>query len=1264
MISSSDAGICNQRIFERSQMVNLRVLSIIFCALTTAVSAQYTQVGQGGFANYSYGPMATIDSTPFFNRHAYIYPSASITPLLHGDTIRSLEFMRTGNDTLVGQPMFRIYMRSCAKANFGSGSINWKAEARDSGLTKVFEGNPGPYMGNQGGFVRFDFNEVDYLVFDTSGGAVNLEILVEYTQQVNQINPIAWMNESAFYVPGFVSSNETKLLSGGSPNWNDSMSTGSSQIKPTLRINHPRHAKNLEVRNIYALGTASVAMGTPDTIKAIIENIGSDSVFNHKVYLTVQGANSFEDSLIISVLAPFEETLVRFDKHETTKEGNETLVIELDEDDDLSDNINSINRRVTYSVMSHCDPFQANTGGVGFSGSTGDFVARFHVDGQEWINQIQVDFNSTGRFFQLGVWDNDGPNGLPGTNIFTSDTQVSSFGTFIMPIQPKIQVEGDFYVGIRQTSTTNVGFAYQREAPIRPDVFYFAAPLGSTDWVPFSPGYNFNINIQPRIQVANDLAAVEVVVPYDGQEIHYSETDSIIPQARFANYGLLAQSNVQCSLRIKNRFGQTVYLDQRLISLQPDSSILQSFDPFSLYGLGDYTVEAGVNLNIDSVKDNNNISSAFVLFKNYDIGMDLMFEPTAGDSFNMNEEGFWPQIKVTNYGRSDQNGIEFTARLLKDGIAVDSQTMFRSMGGNEGTILVFDSVFPPVDGKLIFEVYCVAPIDSFPQNDTLRVTVYGKKLRDIELLTILRPLPGQKFATGTQFRPFVEFRNQGLESQDSVLVKLRIEDSDEKEVYRDSIYKPLTFYSNTQALFKNFNCPNSPADFVCHAEVYIPMDQDRSNDSMSAAFSVVEGRDLQLLSLLQPEDEKIYNFNETTILPEVLVYNNGLNDIGTAPLILEIRDEQQSIVYRDSISTGALASGDSLYLQWKALDFDQAGFYTGTAYSAWKNENKPSSDDTIHFSYSVRYRLDVALSLNNPIVTQDTLGFNRTWLPELEIRNEGTDTSNDRVVTQIYKDGASLVWEDTSAWWELSMDEWLIYSSSSGAFSTDQPALYQMIAYPLGTDDYAENDTAVYSFWVLRTTDVSVDSSAWPVEWEALEIKKSHQPSVWISDQGIWPISDSFELFMEVWVAGNSIYTDNVKTLLEKGESKRVHFDSSLRFPENASAQLLVYSSYGDDVDLSNDSLEFNFNFSDKLSIPEKSEYGLRIYPNPGSDHIWLSADQTIERVSLYDALGKIIHSAEPRSSSSRIDLDLAAGTYTLIIQIGDRSVIRKYIRL
>ena len=79
--------------------------------------------------------------------------------------------MKNGGDILNGSLQFRIYLINTAKSDFGTGAMNWIAEARDSNLTLVYDANPKTVVGTTAGFFRFDFDQVPYFVFDTTGGA-------------------------------------------------------------------------------------------------------------------------------------------------------------------------------------------------------------------------------------------------------------------------------------------------------------------------------------------------------------------------------------------------------------------------------------------------------------------------------------------------------------------------------------------------------------------------------------------------------------------------------------------------------------------------------------------------------------------------------------------------------------------------------------------------------------------------------------------------------------------------------------------------------------------------------------------------------------------------------------------------------------------------------------------------------------------------------------------------------------------------------------
>ncbi|MBT8326793.1 MAG: hypothetical protein KJP21_03655, partial [Bacteroidia bacterium] len=953
-------------------------------------NAQYTQIGSGGFTSAVYGPISSDTSTPFYSRHAYIYPSASLTNLEHGDSITALGFRHQTFDTLRGNCTFKIYIKSSSQADFGTTALNWLAETRN-GMTLVYEGNPKDIIGNSPREAVFEFNQVSSYRFDTSGAATNLEILVEFKQNANQASSIPWYCESSFYVPTFVSGNETKYLRGSSSSGFDSITTSSTIIKPTLKIYYPRENHDIEANRVYALGRVPILMNEADSIKAVVINVGKKTLYNHKVYLEVTGANSFADSTVIDSIHSFEEQFVYFDTYSPSSIGAENLKIIIGHDDDSSNNEVSKDRLVNYNIYSHADPFNPNDGGIGFNGTTGDFVAKFYVQGTSYINQIKVDFNLAGRDFQLGIWDDDGANGSPGTVLFMSDSAVTVSGTYIMNVLPRVQVTEGFYVGIRQAGTSNVSFSFQWERPIRPNSFYFTAPAGDSSWTSFSPGFDFNFNIQPRLQVANDLAILNIITPQENDSIRYSDTDSIDVQASIINFGFYDQGSFNVEMEILNRFSQVVYSSTQTASLDAGDTLLLTFDKFSRYNIGQFTARATVSLNNDSVPDNNSKEVDFFLVKDHDVAIDIIFEPTAHDTFEIRDEGFSPTVRIINYGVQAQNNFDVRAELLNsNNEVVVSYTSTESLGPELSRIINFDSIFLIDEGDHTFRAYTLLQRDSFPNNDTASVVIHSKKSRDLKILNIIKPLDNTKYAKGTDFRPFINFRNDGIANHDSTYFYADIYDVNNQLIYTDTVIKPTYVFSTSQTIFNTFDC-DSLGDFTFKTRCFIENDQLPDNDTASSRFSVVTGNDLQLIELLNPKGS--IEVNTPGDKPRVIVKNGGLNAVSSVPLSIEIENNLGQVYFTDTINVSLAAFAQDTFSAIKTLNYSDLGDYYVTVTNEWIDEDEPNAIDTIQSTYITRYQNDVSLSAHLYPKNNDTIELYENISPRITVLNQGLDSA-------------------------------------------------------------------------------------------------------------------------------------------------------------------------------------------------------------------------------------------------------------------------------
>lgn len=162
-------------------------------------------------------------------------------------------------------------------------------------------------------------------------------------------------------------------------------------------------------------------------------------------------------------------------------------------------------KKYTLNRWNHAEPTGVVDGGVGFTGATGDFVAGFYTSCSIPLTQVNLGFFTTSggsQPYNVKVFAMDDDTLKPGALLHTSSALVSPPAdpsvqrvTYTLP-SPVMVGPGYFYVGIAQTGTTNIAFAFQSENPIRSQEFFFTSPVGSSDWTDFADaGANFRLDI-------------------------------------------------------------------------------------------------------------------------------------------------------------------------------------------------------------------------------------------------------------------------------------------------------------------------------------------------------------------------------------------------------------------------------------------------------------------------------------------------------------------------------------------------------------------------------------------------------------------------------------------------------------------------------------------------------------------------------------------------------------------------------------------------
>lgn len=345
---------------------------------------------------------------------------------------------------------------------------------------------------------------------------------------------------------------------------------------------------NADLDQVYTLGSLPNPYGLPHTYQASISNNAGATIYNCKAYLNITGVNTHTDSVTIDSIPALSRKIVSFPAWSPTLPNNglQTVSVNIVPPAGAfsAKSTYSMDQQLTNNVYSLAYGFNGNppvaAGGVGFNGATGDFIAKFYSDSPSNITQAVVNINSAtsgAQPFKIGIWGDSG-SGTPGTLLWESPLQQSSAGKFTIPVTPKIPVNGNFFVGVRQLGTTNIAFAYQSEAPPRAGNFFYTSPTGSTAWVDFATTNSpFRFLAEAKLELANDVGAGQITYPLNTSV--FSSCDTIAPVALVANYGVFDQTDVPVTMKITDNLTSSVvyYETITLPSLLTGQSVSVTF---------------------------------------------------------------------------------------------------------------------------------------------------------------------------------------------------------------------------------------------------------------------------------------------------------------------------------------------------------------------------------------------------------------------------------------------------------------------------------------------------------------------------------------------------------------------------------------------------------------------------------------------------------------------------------------------------------------
>jgi Secretion system C-terminal sorting domain len=477
--------------------------------------------------NPSATSVAALGGSRNYNVNECIYTEAEIGATNFISASTAIDIIGFYNN-VVGAPTsfnnVNIYMM-----NVPAGTTTFSTGAYSLiGYTKVFDYTiAGAIVVSSTGLI-----EIPLTTTFTRVAGTNLQVLVERTDNVAHTS-FSWRTSLGSGINSAALSTRQYFSLTTAPVSGTTILTAAAS-RSQIRLKHIL-TNDAGIGQIYTLGKLPISNAIPHIVTGTITNLGTSTLINLPVTLTVSSVNSFTNVQNISSLAPGATTTVSFASYTPTTIGSDNINVSVPADDNNANNSSSISQVVNTNTWSYSQGTVASGSG-GLAGNTIDLASKYYNSAATSIAQVSAYFSAVAQPYKIAIWDATGVGGSPGSLLFETTIQTSTIGENITPILPAFAVPiGNYYVGVRQTNTTNFNLSRQTETPLRAATFYYVVPSGGSGWIDNSTGSTNRFMIDPKLQIPIDAFVSNIGLPNPGNITCTNTSETIT--AKLTNVG-------------------------------------------------------------------------------------------------------------------------------------------------------------------------------------------------------------------------------------------------------------------------------------------------------------------------------------------------------------------------------------------------------------------------------------------------------------------------------------------------------------------------------------------------------------------------------------------------------------------------------------------------------------------------------------------------------------------------------------------------------
>ena len=244
-------------------------------------------------------------------------------------------------------------------------------------------------------------------------------------------------------------------------------------------------ATDVNVGKLYYDSIAPVGSQTAGRIEALVVNEGTAPINNIGVSLNITGANVHTDAVNIASLAAGASQRVTFPTYNLNNKGQQNVQVSVAAaaDERVGNNQLAVNQVISQSHTQTLD-FSTNSSlGGGFTGATNNLTAlKMYGSGVRKIRQVRIPFGSYRNIVNVRIYEDGGTGGSPSSSpLFTSTNFfTTSENIIIVPLGDGVTVNGDYFIAVQQTTSTNMQWRIFLNPPVRNTRSFNSSTNGAT----------------------------------------------------------------------------------------------------------------------------------------------------------------------------------------------------------------------------------------------------------------------------------------------------------------------------------------------------------------------------------------------------------------------------------------------------------------------------------------------------------------------------------------------------------------------------------------------------------------------------------------------------------------------------------------------------------------------------------------------------------------------------------------------------------------